>query len=144
MNKLIKYGGLLLIVILIISVYYNFKSRNSSTEIQKTQEVSFEKKQECATYKKQIEDKFERNNNGETAIEYYYFDKIFYSPKQDSCLYVYSGSFGIKAKERYTTLYLADALSGDIITQATSISEGKFMYDAQNNFNQLVKSYEIQ
>jgi len=144
MNKTTKYGGLLLIIVLIVSIYYNLKLSDSQKNTPKTQEISFERKQECAIYKKQIEDKFERNNNGEIAIEYYYFDKIFYSPKQESCLYVYSGSFGIKAKDRYTTLYLADALSGDVITQATVISEGKFMADAQSNFNQLVKSYEPQ
>jgi len=139
MNKITRYGGSLLIIILIISIYYNFKFSNSLTKIQ---EESFEKKQECAIYKKQIEDKFERNNSGDIAIEYYYLDRIFYSPIEDSCLYVYSGQFGLKATERYRVLYLADALSGDIITQATVIKEGKFMYDEENGFNQRVKTYE--
>ena len=139
MNKITRYGGSLLIIILIISIYYNFKFSNSLTKIQ---EVSFEKKQECAIYKKQIEDKFEKNNNGDIVAEYYYLDRIFYSSIEDSCLYVYSGQFGLKATERYRVLYLADALSGDIITQATVIKEGKFMYDEENGFNQRVKTYE--
>jgi len=45
-----------LIIALIVSVYFNLKPNNSSSQNSKTQEVSFEKKQDCATYKKQIED----------------------------------------------------------------------------------------
>lgn len=132
-----------LIIALIVSVYFNFKTDNSSPNISKTQEVSFEKKQDCATYKKQIEDKFEKNNNSEIAIEYYYLDRIFYSPVEDSCLFVYSGQFGLKATERYRMLYLEDALSGDILTKATVIEQGKFMGDAQTAFDARVREYEV-
>ncbi|HEY4513061.1 MAG TPA: hypothetical protein VJH06_00925 [Candidatus Paceibacterota bacterium] len=144
MNKITKYGGLLLIIILVVSLYYNFKTSNSPAQISKTKEVSFEQKQECAIYKKQIEDKFEKNNNGEIAVEYYYFDRIFYSPKEDSCLYVYSGQFGLKANERYRMLYLADALSGDILYQKTVVREGKVLFEEENDFNVNARSYETQ
>ena len=137
-NKVI----IVLVLVLIISAYYNFKPNNFSIQTTKTQGVSFEKKQECASYKKQIEDKFEKNNNGDIAIEYYYLDRIFYSTKADSCLYVYSGQFGLKANERYRMLYLADALSGDIIYQKTVIREGKVLFEEENDFNTMVKTYE--
>jgi hypothetical protein len=132
----------ILIIALLVSVYYNLKPNNSLPQNSK-QEVSFEKKQDCAVYKKQIEDKFEKNNNSEIAIEYYYLDRIFYSPTENSCLFVYSGQFGLKATERYRMLYLEDALSGDILTKATVIEQGKFMGDAQSAFDARVREYEI-
>lgn len=133
----------ILIIALLVSVFYNLKSNNPSSQGVKHQEVSFEKKQDCAVYKKQIEDKFEKNNNSDIAIEYYYLDRIFYSPTEDSCLFVYSGQFGLKATERYRMLYLEDALSGDILTRATVIEQGKFMGDAQTAFDARVREYEI-
>ena len=132
----------LLIIALIVSVYFNLKPNSPSSQSPKTQEVSFEKKQDCAVYKKQIEDKFEKNNNSEIAIEYYYLDRIFYSPTENSCLFVYSGQFGLKATDRYRMLYLEDALSGDILTKATVIEQGKFMGDAQSAFDVRVREYE--
>ena len=132
----------LLVIALGASVYYNLKQNDSSSQTPKNQEVSFEKKQDCAVYKKQIEDKFEKNNNSEVAIEYYYLDRIFYSPTENSCLFVYSGQFGLKATERYRTLYLEDALSGDILTRATVIEQGKLMGDNQTAFDARVREYE--
>lgn len=122
----------LLIIALIVSIYFNLRTSDSSPQSTKNQEVSFEKKQNCAVYKKQTEDKFEKNDNSEIAIEYYYLDRIFYSPTENSCLFVYSGQFGLKATERYRMLYLEDALSGDILTKATVIEQGKFMGNAQS------------
>lgn len=133
----------LLIVALLVSVFYNLKPNSSSSQGPKNQEVSFEKKQDCAVYKKQIEDKFEKYNNSEITIEYHSLDRIFYSPTEDSCLFVYSGQFGLKATERYRMLYLEDALSGDILTTATVIEQGKFSGDAQTAFYARVREYEI-
>jgi len=134
---------IILIIVLLVSVYYNLKLYNPLSQNPKNQEVSFEKKQDCAVYKKQIEDKFEKNNNSEVAIEYYYLDRIFYSPTENSCLFVYSGQFGLKATERYRTLYLEDALSGDILTRATVVEQGKFMGDNQTAFDARVREYEL-
>lgn len=131
----------MIIVALLLFVYYNFKSTGLSSSNSNTQ-VSFEKKQDCAVYKKQIEDKFNKNNNSELVVEYYYLDKIFYSPMENSCLFIYSGQFGIKASERYRTVYLEDALSGDILTKATVIEQGKYMGENQAVFDIRVKEYE--
>jgi hypothetical protein len=134
---------ILLTVILCISLFYNFKSKNNlQKNILEVQKVSFEQKQKCAIYKKDIESKFEKNNNEEKPLEYQFLDKVFYSPKQDSCLYTYNGMFGVKAKERYTTKYLVDALTGFILFQTTTVSEGKFDMDADNRFSEILKSYE--
>jgi hypothetical protein len=138
-NKII----VILIVILSISLYYNLQLKdNVQKKILNTQKVSFEQKQKCAIYKKDIESKFEKNNNEEKPIEYQYLDEVFYSPKQDSCLYTYNGMFGLKAKERYTTRYLVDALTGSVLLQTTTISEGKFDMNADTNFSELLKSYK--
>ena len=142
-NTSINIGVLaILIIALLVSVFYNLKPNSPSSQGFKNQEVSFEKKQDCAVYKKQIEDKFNKNNNSEIAIEYYYLDRIFYSPLENSCLFVYSGQFGIKADDRYRILYLEDALSGDILTKATVIEQGKYMNENQTAFDIRVKEYE--
>ncbi|MDO8575332.1 MAG: hypothetical protein Q7R78_01355 [bacterium] len=141
-NIVINIGFLAMIIVaLLLFVYYNFKSTGLSSSNSNTQ-VSFEKKQDCAVYKKQIEDKFNKNNNSELVVEYYYLDKIFYSPMENSCLFIYSGQFGIKASERYRTVYLEDALSGDILTKATVIEQGKYMGENQAVFDIRVKEYE--
>lgn len=140
-----------LAVLLAVSVAFNISTEESLKEVaskespqgeQLTSENLFQKKQDCAIYKKQIEDKFEKNNNGEIPIEYYYLDEVFYSPKANSCMYTYSGMFGLKASDRYRTLYLADALSGALIFQATVISEGKFDGPAQSNFYDFVNTFK--
>jgi hypothetical protein len=145
-KNLIIFG---LVALLAISVFFNLKGVTSK-EIT-TQDVAgnrpineslFQKKQDCAVYKKQLEDKFEKNNNSELPLEYNYLDKVFYSPKANSCLYVYSGTFGLKAADRNRTLYLADALSGEIILQTTVTSEGNFDGKAQSDFYEQVKPYE--
>jgi len=140
-NVEINIGVLVILTIaLLVSVYYNLKPKaNSSSQ---SSQVSFEKKQDCAVYKKQIEDKFDKNNNIELVIEYYYLDRIFYSPTENSCLFIYSGQFGLKADERYRTLYLEDALSGDILTKATVIEQGKYMNENQLSFDVRVREYE--
>lgn len=134
---------IVLIIVLGVAIYFVFQNNQVfQQENSAAGGVLFEKKQDCAVYKKQIEDKFEKNNNSEIAIEYYYFDRIFYSPVEDSCLFVYSGQFGLKATERYRMLYLEDALSGDVLNKATVIEQGKFMSDAQTAFDTRVREYE--
>lgn len=127
-------------IILMISICFNLKP--TAVSPLKSSQVGFEKKQDCAVYKRQIEDKFDRNNNGELVNEYYYFDRIFYSPTENSCLFIYSGSFGLRADERYRTLYLEDALSGDVLIQATVIEKGKYMNDNQAYFDTRVRAYK--
>jgi hypothetical protein len=133
---------LVLIVTLGVSLYFNFRNNETSPKNSTYQQISFEKKQDCSNYRKQIEDKFEKNNNSDLAVEYYYFDRIFYSPVEDSCLYVYTVQFGLKATDRFKMIYLEDFLSGEILTRATIIQGG--VYDGNNEFafNSRVREYE--
>lgn len=141
MKRVLLFG---LVIALLTSVSANFYliSKNDRTKTTESLEtLNFKLKRGCASYKESIEDRFERNNNGSPS-EYYYFDKIFYSPLQNSCLYVYSGLFGIKASDRYRVQYLADALSGEILLTTVVIEAGKTKFEEQKAFQDVVAEYE--
>lgn len=132
-----------LIIVVAVSLYYNFKLSRSAAPLSVNQGVSFEQKQKCAVYKKDIESKFEKNNSEDTTVTFNYFDRIFYSPIRNSCLYVYNNMFGPKAADRFETSYLADALSGEVLVNTTIMSNGQIDREAQARFSGLVKSYEV-
>lgn len=138
----------ILIIVIIVSLYYNFKLSRSTESLSgaptsSNQDVSFEQKQKCAVYKKDIESKFERNNNADTTVTFNYFDRIFYSPTRNSCLYVYNNMFGLKAVDHFETSYLVDALSGEVLVNTIVMSSGQLDREAQSRFNELVKTYEV-
>ncbi len=131
-----------LLILLLISLYFNFKS-NLSSSFKKEDSISFEQKQKCATYKKDIETKFEKENNGSDIHKS--FDRIFYSTKQKSCLYVYSESFFTFTLGRKwnNTMYLADALSGDQVLYVVTALENNVDVEASAKFTNLLKEYEF-
>ena len=133
----------ILLIALLVSLFFNFKNKEEKQVLQDTKkQVSFEQKQKCAVYRKEFETKFEKNNNSDFHIGYEYLDKIFYSPKLQSCLVEYHTFFGIKAKERSETSYLDDALTGESILQTTIISNGVYDPKSELMFNNLLKEYE--
>jgi hypothetical protein len=141
-NKYI-YIVIALSSLLTISVYFNLQSESSNSKnvAVSKQGPSFEQKQKCAAYKKDYEVKFEINNNDEMSTEYYYLEKVFYSPILNSCLVQYNSAFGF-GKGRYKTLYLDDALTGGRISNSMVVIEGKPELNSEKEFNELVKRYE--
>ena len=73
--------------ILIVSTLFMFlgagcdklSGYSSSTQVKNAQEVSFEKKQKCATYIDDVKKNYEGSS--------FHLDEIFYSPFKDSCIY---------------------------------------------------------
>lgn len=133
----------ILIIVMAVSLYYNFKLSRPGAPLSVNQEVSFEQKQKCAIYKKDIESSFEKANNEGASMEFNYFDRIFYSPKQNSCLYVSHSMSGLKAKDRYITYHLTDALSGVGLFYSGVVASGETIPNAQASFDELVRSYEV-
>lgn len=106
-HKLILPVSILLGCIILGGFYYTSQiSKQNSIQIQtnnllqKQQEDLFNKNQDCFKYKEVLEKKLLNKESpfGETSLE-----QIFYSPKQNSCLYVeYSvESFGGKLSGEY-------------------------------------------
>lgn len=142
-----KKFTILLIIMVVISLYYNYKlSRSaepSAASFVAGNGPTFEQKQKCAVYKRDIEAKFEKNNSESTTIFFNYFDRIFYSPKQNSCLYIYTGSIERDASSMSQASYLVDALTGETLVRTNTMSHGVIDSEAQSRFDELVKNYEI-
>ncbi len=142
---------LVLAVFLAISLYSNFQpkfeaSQNESVDIKKvTPEELFNKKQECAKYKLQLEKKlkeeyFESSQTG--AQMSHYLEKIFYSPKANSCLYIENEWTLINGKLTFEAYNLRDVLTGETIVSSL-LERGNPDYFSQKQvFDDAVKIYE--
>ena len=79
-----KLTPILLIPLLFLSsctIDWNDEKDKKITELEKQiQDDTFKKKQECLKYENTVKEKYNNDTN-------YYFSKIFYSKKYDSCLY---------------------------------------------------------
>ena len=131
------------LIALLVSLFFNFQNKEEKQVSQDTKkQVSFEQKQKCAVYRKEFEAKFEKNNNREGSFTTYKnLDKVFYSPKLQSCLVLYSESV---LQLKYKGLYLDDALTGENVlgTMISRDDEDGVKIKLENDFNASVKQYE--
>jgi len=101
----------------------------------------FTKKQECAKLKNDIETDIEKARNGDARL-----DKIFFSPKQNSCLYTMTRSFMTDDSVNMEFYTLVDALSNEaIFSERWCIPEDyckKSIDDATYSFILKVEEYE--
>lgn len=98
----------LLTLIVIIAVVW-FVQNNQE---KKQHEDLFEKKQECASYRREIEEKLKK----ESMVVGYHLDEIFYSPSKSSCLYSYQ-SYALK------NYYIADYLTNENVFGSGGITD---------------------
>jgi hypothetical protein len=121
----------LLIVVPVIFLSYRYV----------TKEVKFNRNQECAVYKSQIEDKFEENKEDTSSPSLYNFKRIFYSPRKDSCLFIYDTI--IISSMSFST-YLEDALTGETISHYEYQMYGgeKIFGKDKVVFDEIVREYE--
>lgn len=107
------------VAVIVVWGYTNFKAETPEvSSVETTEEVSFEQKQKCASYRTDIELKIadEYEWSGDAGSAYSELDEIWYSTSRDSCLYsfkqriVYSydagtvNSYGIYDYLQNTTL----------------------------------------
>lgn len=113
------------------------------------EKVSFEKKKECAELRDQIEARIQKDWPESEFNGYIALEKIFYSPKQDSCLYTYKVSRYVKdLGTSFEDYELVDAFTNESITGETgcipvkdcdgiqSVSEAHYKFSAE------LKQYE--
>lgn len=160
MSELINYSAIFMknkpviiisaIVLIAFAFIAGFKYRNirfkTSTNSQTANNNElFAKKTECQKYQDDVEKKLNDSDAfvAETGAQMVNkFDKIFYSPKANSCLYVSTQITFVKGKRTIEMPTLKDALSGE--TLLSGIREWNTSdYEAQvNRFEAGVKEYE--
>lgn len=122
----------------------------SSTNGQTSTGDSFTKKQECAQYKSQLEIDVKNRYFLNTTTGYemqFTLDKLFYSPKVNSCLYVvtesdwniFDDSLGSFISQ---TPCLMDVLTGETILCELREASSDDFYDKKHDFEQRVSEYE--
>lgn len=82
-------------------------------------EDQFKKKQECSKYRNEIDKKLKDSTYyvAETGYQNFaYLEEIFYSPKENSCLYLVKENGLVNKKLTYVSYTLIDALTSNVIT----------------------------
>ena len=80
-------------VLLITSIVFELILAGCGQQGWLSKDELFEKKQECAKYKNDIEKSIEEENS-KNLESHKYLNEIFYSPKNNSCLYIYTTDNG--------------------------------------------------
>lgn len=113
-------------------------SKESPT-VESTQETSFifENKIKCRSLQDKIEKDFNVVSKGYSSI----VTGVFYSPKVNSCLFIYKLSQNIDGV-LYHSQYLEDHLSGKNILRASYDTRYNTDSTRYSNFESLVKEYE--
>lgn len=94
MNKYLAGSVIaVLLVLLGISVYFNINRSSHAQATSKevvaaTDSDAFERKQECASYRTDIEARIkELDMENQNVVIYHFLDEIWFSPSENSCLY---------------------------------------------------------
>jgi len=143
----------ILVILLGVSVYFNFQKENVPSEQQnkapQTSRLSdddlFQKKQECQQYREQIEAKLKELAffNPDTGYQSTSFlEKLFFSPKANTCLYVVKEWGLVNKKLTWETLTLNDALTGEILTSSLREVGNKDYLQRKQAFEEYLKDYE--
>jgi len=93
----------------------------------------FEKKQECANYKSNIEKSIEEENS-KNLNAHKYLEEIFYSTKKNSCLYTYTTSAGENISH-----FLVDYLTNEVVIW---YNEKTSSIDRFKEFDNTVKEFK--
>ncbi|MBI2463398.1 hypothetical protein HYV57_00380 [Candidatus Peregrinibacteria bacterium] len=147
-NKLItiSIGLILLLAGFALGVKYNnltVDNINKGTQLSDSE--LFSKKKECQKYQNQIEEKLRDSDTTipETGAQTYNaFDKIFYSSKANSCLYVSTETMFVNGKTTFETPTLRDALSGETLLSDIREPGTEDYFDRIKQFEAGVKEYE--
>lgn len=111
----------------------------TNKSIQLNNEALFQKKQECQKYRQEIEKRL--NERGNTLSDgtrlYFVLNKIFYSPKANSCLYIATMEGG--SDEAW---FLEDALSGEGLLYRRCPIGAQDFAQQKKSFYDMVRDYE--
>lgn len=135
---------ILILVILVLGLgYYSFfneevvRQSQESIQTEDKSEDYFARNQDCLKYKNEVTKKLETKDSpfGETSLE-----QIFYSPKQNSCLYVeYSEKFN--NYNRRLLDILNDGDSSTPLEMCSSVYPSEEIRDFYNNLDGNLSQY---
>ncbi len=137
--QIVLFSVIILLIGLLIGQYFANKPVNE------TQSDYFAKNQECSKYKDSVETKLNEANVSvaETSIQTFNsLDKIFYSPKVNSCLYVATETMYVDGKITYETPTLTDALTGELLLASLREVGSEDYLTRKEQFENTVKDYE--
>lgn len=133
-----------LVVGLSISLYFNFHTK---TEVRLREgdsipkisaEDLFKKKQECASYSSDIEQKLlALNYQNENVVTTNHLDEIWFSPSGNTCMYSSNEVWQYLKESKEVTISnnIYDYLGSTMIFSATEIPQSVSRLDAKNAFN---------
>lgn len=141
----------ILVLIVLILGYYTFSQRqelenlsnNASLEVKNSTENYFSNNQKCLGYKNEVASRLKEKDSsfGSASLE-----QIFYSPKEDSCLYVeYSEELGDTMKgERFYSRRLFDILDDGVSSKPLEYCDSFKIGDeaACKKFDQILEDYK--
>lgn len=144
-NKNIIIG--ILTIVLITSLYFNFRFKNESdlknvqpqgvSEVKISSDDLFQKKQKCASYRADIEKILENQYfKNENVISSYHLDEIWFSPSLNTCLYS-SNEWNqyLKEKTIEPEYSIYDYLQSDMIFHSSPVPETVTRREALDSFN---------
>jgi hypothetical protein len=143
-----NYIILALIILLVISLFFNFQKSDKITEDDQSQidnEALFQKKQDCQKYKTEIEQKLESLNFSNPSTNYQSVNilkEIFFSPKANSCLYIAEEWGWENGKIRWETVTLEDALTSEVISSSLREMGSEDYLSQKTAFNNLIEDYK--
>ncbi len=138
---------LILITFFILTSCSNLKeSDNAGIAQQNVNSGLFEKKEACSKYQDGITEKLTSKYFyvEETRYEgYFELEKVFYSPKADSCLYIAKESDYKDGKLDSESFTLVDALTGELISASLRPrNDPTFSLNQEALFNDIVNEYK--
>lgn len=120
-------------------------SNNQEVSGQSTDANLFEKKQACSEYQDEITEKLEGQDFyvEKTGFEgFHTLEKVFYSPKEDSCLYIARESDFEYGVYTYEHLTMVDALTGEMLLSTLMVVGEVDYLERENDFYAIVSDYE--
>lgn len=138
------------IILVVLSFAGGFKYRDivskepTNSQTTNTNEL-FSKKVECQKYENDVEAKLRDSDVDikETGAQTYNaLNKIFYSPKANSCLYVTTETMFVNGKTTFETPTLRDVLSGETLLSGIREPGQDDYLDRMKQFEDGVKEYE--
>lgn len=108
-------------------------------------DYEFEKKQECEKYRPSIEKRLENSyyeNKNTGAQIFYNLDRIFFSKKLNTCLYISTDQMYVNGKLKWETPSITDALTSEILISALREVGTDTYFTRKAYFESHIKDYE--
>ena len=126
----------LLVIICLVSLYFNFQSSEVRVPEKASDSELFDKKQKCSVNKSKIEADLEKQYfENENIVTSYHLDEIWFSPSLNSCLYSINEMIQyLKDKKLIYAYAIKDYFSNELIIHISEIPGTINRMSALNDF----------